>query len=89
MLKANNQPYKKILGLALGRVNVVKNCKILTVKVNFLRQKLSESNHFFHWAISIYLGAYFLLLPSFGQKLGHTIREAHQSQTIEVQSYDF
>ena len=48
MLKANNQPYKKILGLALGRVNVVKNCKILTVKVNFLRQKLSESNHFFH-----------------------------------------
>ena len=54
MLKANNQPYKKILDLAFSWVNVVKNCKILTFKVNFLCQKLSESfQFFFHWRISI------------------------------------
>ena len=43
MLKANNQPYKNCLGLAFSWVNVVKNCKILTFKVNVLRQKLSKS----------------------------------------------
>ena len=44
MLKANYQPYKKSYVLVFSWVNVVKNCKILTFKVNFL---------FFHWTISI------------------------------------
>ena len=35
MLKANNQPYKNILGLPFSCVNIVKYCKILTFKVNF------------------------------------------------------
>ena len=41
--KTNNQPIKKFLSLAVSWVKVVKNCKILTFKVNFLCQKLSES----------------------------------------------
>ena len=65
MLKANNLPYKKFLGLAFSWVNVVKYCKILTFKVNFLCQKLSK---FFqkHFSLNnINLGAHFLLLPNF------------------------
>ena len=46
MLKANNQPYKKI-GLVFSWLNVVKNWKSFTFKVNFQCQKLSESFHFF------------------------------------------
>ena len=42
-LKANNQPKIKNLGLAFTCIKVVKNCKILTFKVYFLCQKLSES----------------------------------------------
>ena len=42
-LKTNNQPLKKFLSLAVSWVKVVKNGKILTFKVNFLCQKLSES----------------------------------------------
>ena len=42
-LKINNQPLKKFLSLAVSWVKVVKNGKILTFKVNFLCQKLSES----------------------------------------------
>ena len=42
-LKTNNQPLKKFLSLAVTWVKVVKNGKILTFKVNFLCQKLSES----------------------------------------------
>jgi hypothetical protein len=41
--KTNNQPLKKFLSLAVSWLKVVKNCKILTFKVNFLCQKLSES----------------------------------------------
>ena len=41
--KTNNQPLKKFLSLAVSWVKVVKNCKILTFKFNFLCQKLSES----------------------------------------------
>ena len=37
--KSNNQPLKKFLSLAVSWVKVVKNCKILTFKVNFLCQK--------------------------------------------------
>ena len=41
--KTNNQPLKKFLSLAVSRVKVVKNGKILIFKDNFLCQKLSES----------------------------------------------
>ena len=41
--KTNNQSLKKFLSLAVSWVKVVKNGKILTFKVNFLSQKLSES----------------------------------------------
>ena len=41
--KTNNQPLKKFLSLALSSTKVVKNGKILTFKVNFLCQKISES----------------------------------------------
>ena len=41
--KTNNQLLKKFLSLAVSWVKVVKNGKILTFKVNFLCQKLSES----------------------------------------------
>ena len=43
MPKTNNQPPKKFLSLALSCTKVVKNGKILTFKVNFLCQKISES----------------------------------------------
>ena len=43
MPRTNNQPPKKFLSLALSCAKVVKNGKILTFKVNFLCQKLSES----------------------------------------------
>ena len=52
--KIDNQPLKK--SLAVSWVKVVKNGKTLTFKVNFLRQKLSESFSsffFFHRRISI------------------------------------
>jgi hypothetical protein len=65
MLKANNQPYKKNLGLEFSWVNVVKNCKILTFKVNFLCQKLSESFQIFFSLNNINLGAHFFLLTFF------------------------
>ena len=42
--KINNQPLKKFLSLAVSWVKVVKNCKILTFKVDFLSQKLSKSS---------------------------------------------
>ena len=42
--KTNNQTFKKFLSLAVSWVKVVKNCKILTFKVNFLSQKLSDSS---------------------------------------------
>ena len=41
--KINNQPLKKFLSLAVSWVEVGKYGKILTSKVNFLCQKLSES----------------------------------------------
>ena len=41
--KTNNRPLKKFLSLAVSWVKVVKNGQILTFKVNFLCQKLSES----------------------------------------------
>ena len=41
--KINHQPLKKFLSLAVRWVKVVKNGQILTFKVNFLCQKLSES----------------------------------------------
>ena len=43
MPKTNNQPPKKFLSLTLSCAKVVKNGKILTFKVNFLCQKISES----------------------------------------------
>ena len=50
--KINNQPLKKFLSLAVSRVKVVKNGKILTFKVNFLCQKSSESFYKnFHWKL--------------------------------------
>ena len=39
----NNQPPKKSLSLALSWAKIVKNGKILTFKVNFLFQKISET----------------------------------------------
>ena len=45
--KTNNQLLKKFLSLAVSWVKVVNNCKILTFKVNFLCQKLSEPFYFF------------------------------------------
>ena len=62
MLKTNNQLYKKKLYLAFSWVNVVKNCKILTFKVNFLCQKLSESFQKKFSLNNINLGAHILLL---------------------------
>ena len=41
--KTNNQPIKKFLSLEVSWVKVVKNGEMLTFKVNFLCQKLSES----------------------------------------------
>ena len=41
--KTNNKPIKKFLSLAVSWVKVVKKCKILTLTVNFLCQKLSKS----------------------------------------------
>ena len=41
--KTNNQPTKMVLSLVVTWVKVVKMCKILTFKVNFLCQKGSES----------------------------------------------
>ena len=53
--KTNNQPLKKFLSLVVSWVKVVKNGKILTFKVNFLCQKLSESFYnIFHWRIWFY-----------------------------------
>ena len=43
MPKTNNQLPKKFLSLAPSCAKVVKNGKILTFKVNFLCQKISES----------------------------------------------
>ena len=62
MLKTNNLPYKKFLGLAFSWVNIVENCKILTFKVNFPYQKLSESFQKNFALNNINLGAQFLLL---------------------------
>ena len=65
MLKANNQPYKIFFDLSFSWVNVVKNCKILTFKVNFLCQKLSESFQFFFISTYFNWGTHFLLLTFF------------------------
>ena len=65
MLKANNQPYKKFLGVEFSWVNIVKNCKILTFKVNFLCEKLSESFRKKNSLKNINLGAHILLLTFF------------------------
>ena len=43
MPKTTNQPPKKFLSFALSWTKVVKNGKILTFKVNYLYQKISES----------------------------------------------
>ena len=61
MLKANNQPYKFFWGFAFSWVNVVKSCKILTLKVNFLWQKLSESFHFFFIEQYQFRSTYFVI----------------------------
>ena len=51
--KTNNQPLKKFLSLAVSWVKVVKNCKILTFKVNFLCQNYPNlAKNIFHWRIS-------------------------------------
>ena len=42
--KTNNQPLKKFVSLAVSWVKVVTNGKILTFKVNFLCQKITESS---------------------------------------------
>ena len=55
----------KINKLVVSRVKVVKNGKILTCKVNFLCQKLSESFSIFFSLKNINLGACFLLLTFF------------------------
>ena len=60
--KINNQSIKKFLSLTVTWVKVVKMCKILTCKINFLCQKWSESYFFFHSS-----GAHFLLLTIFTQ----------------------
>ena len=46
MHKANNQPHKKILDLGCSWVNIVKNCKILTLQVDFLCQIIRKSDIF-------------------------------------------
>ena len=58
--KINHQHLKKFLSLAVSWVKVVKNGKILTFKVNFLCQKLSESVYFFFTLKNIILEAHFL-----------------------------
>ena len=63
--KTNNQPLKKFLCFAVSWVKVVKNCKILTFKVNFLCQKLSESFQKKFSLNNINLGAHILLLTFF------------------------
>ena len=61
MLKANNQPYKNCLGPSFNWVNIVKNCKILTFKVNFPCQKLSESFQKKFSLKNMILGAHFVI----------------------------
>ena len=59
--KTNNQPTKKFLSLAVTWVKVVKMCKILTFKVNFLCQKWSVSFYFLYLEV-YHLRSTFLLL---------------------------
>ena len=63
--KTNNQPPKKFLSLSLSWTKVVKNGKILTFKVNFLSQKISESFWKKNSLKNMILGAHFLLLTFF------------------------
>ena len=63
--KTNNQPIKKILGLAVTWVKVVKNCKILTFKVNFLCQKLSESFQIFFFIEEHHFRGMFFVIDIF------------------------
>ena len=49
MHKTNNQATKKLLSLALSWAKVFKNGKILTFKVNFLRQKIPKLSDFKIW----------------------------------------
>ena len=63
--KTNNQPLKKLVSLAVSWVKVVKNGKILTFKVNFLRQKLSESFQIFFSLKNIKSGAQLILMTLF------------------------
>ena len=62
MPRTNNQPPKKFLSLAL---KVVKNGNILTFKVNFLCQKITESFQEKNSLKNMILGAHFLLLTFF------------------------
>ena len=57
---------KKFLSLSVSWVKIVKNGKILTFKVNFLCQKLSESFSIFFSLKNLILGAHLLLLTFFG-----------------------
>ena len=62
--KIFNQPLKIFLSHVVSWVKVVKNGKLLTFKVTFLWQKLSESLYLFSLKNMI-LGAHFLLLTFF------------------------
>ena len=62
--KINYQPLKKLLSLAVSWVKVVKNCKILTFKVNFLPQKLSEA-FYISLLKNIILEAHYLFVTFF------------------------
>ena len=63
--KNNNQSTKKFLSLGVNWVKVIKMCKILTFKVNFLSQKLSKSFKKKFSLKNMILGAHFLLLTFF------------------------
>ena len=67
MIKANNQPYKNVLDHAFSWVNIVKDCKILTFKVNFLCQKLSESFQIFFFIDQYQLRSTFFVIDIFWQ----------------------
>ena len=63
--KTNKQPTKKCLSLTVTWVKVIKMCKILTFKVNFLRQKSSESFQIFFSLKNMKLRAQLLLVTLF------------------------
>ena len=62
--KTKNHPIKKFLSPTVSWVKVVKNCKILTFKVNFLCQKWSKlsKNHFieeYHFSSTFFVSDIF------------------------------